>query len=113
MNLRTPQSVVSINVAHTAQNALIQQESLNSCATGAHARRKLLSADLQRVCSESQQLRSERSLCQIRHSPKASRVRVTQLAAVVQLHANVGMLFAGLRARTGSKLPGHSEVHQE
>src|SRR5260370_27207881 len=52
MNLRAPKTLVGINVPEAAQNALIQQQRLDSRAPFADARREFRLREFERICAE-------------------------------------------------------------
>jgi hypothetical protein len=113
MNLCPPQTLVRVNIPHAPQHALIEQQRLHSCPPRPYARYKFLRAHFERIGPEAVQLHFERLAGKIRHAPKTPRIRVTQLAPVIEQETRVCMLFARLRSRMRRDVPCHPKMYKQ
>src|SRR6267154_682211 len=110
MNLGTPQTFVRIDISDSPQHALIQQQRLDMRLPRTNTRRKLLRAHQQRLGPKCRQLLSQQLRSKIGHSPKAPRIRITQLPPIIQLKPHVCMLRTRLPSPARRKLTGHPQM---
>src|SRR5580698_5473988 len=113
MNLRAPQTLVRVDVSHTTQELLIQQQSFDSRAARPCLPHKFPDANLQRVGTERKQFFRERTCRKISEPPESSRIGVAQLAIVVEQEARVSVFFTRMGGGIRRNLSGHSEVHEK
>jgi hypothetical protein len=113
MNLCPPQTLVRINIPDAAQHALIEQQRLHSRPPRPYARDKFLRAHFERIGPEAAQFLFERISGEIRHSPKTPRIRVTQLAPVIEQETRVRMLRARLRSGMRRDVSRHPEMYKQ
>src|SRR5262249_45137597 len=84
MNLGAPQAFVGVDVADTAEHALIQQQRLDSRAALPDARSEILGGDFEGGCAECREVLRERSFGEISHAAEATRVGVAKLTPVIE-----------------------------
>src|SRR5215469_8354025 len=113
MNFRPPQALVSIDVAHAAQNALVQQQGLDAGPSPANAPRKLLLPDFERLRTKSSELVIQFLARQVGHPAKSPRIRIAQLPAIIQRETHMRMFVARLSGRLGSHVSRHSKVNEQ
>src|SRR5207245_4129560 len=113
MNFPYPQAFTRVNVADTAQHALVQEQRLNAGAPPADTVDKLFLAYLERVGAKSYQFLGQRLFRQIGDASEAPRVDVAQFAAVIQQQANMGVLCAWFFRGARRYLPGHPQMHEQ
>jgi hypothetical protein len=113
MNLRPPQTFIRIDISHAPQHALIEQQRLDSRAPRPDSRHKFLRIDFQRIGPKPMQLLLERHSRKVRHAPKTSGVRVTQLPSVIEQETRMRMLLARLRSRMRRDMPGHPKMDKQ
>src|SRR5580658_111225 len=113
MNFRSPQALVRVDVSHSTQETLIQQQSLDSRAACPCLFHKFREANLQRVGAEREQFFRQRARRKISKPPESSCIGIAQFTIVVEQEASVGMFFARLSRWIRRDLSGHSEVDEK
>src|SRR5580658_4241403 len=113
MNLRTPQTLVRIDISHSTQEALIQQQRLDPRAASTRLLYKFFNANFQRVGAERKQFFRERTCRKISKPSESSRIGVAQFAIIVEHEASVSVLFARLGGRIRGNVSSHSEMHEK
>ena len=113
MHPRAPQALVRIDIAHSAQNALVEQQRFDVRAPGTKHRAKFLLRRFQRIETQLAQHAFVRRIREHRHPAEAANVRVTKLPAVIQREKDVRVRRNGNFRRTGYDLSGHAEVNQK
>ncbi len=113
MNFRSPQALVRIDIAHAAQHALVQKESLDPRAPPANPIREFVSAHFERISAESGQFFGKQFFGQVGDAPETPRVGVAQFTPIIQEHADVRVFSQRLRRRTRGDLTGHSQMHEQ
>src|SRR5262245_30825959 len=113
MDFRFPQTFVSVDVADSAQNALVEQNRFDAGLAGVDATRKFVRSDVQRIRTEAFQFSVQRSSREICYTAESARIGVAQLAAVVERESNVCMFRERLFRSVRRQVAGHSEVHQQ
>jgi hypothetical protein len=83
MDPRFPQTLIGVNVSHSTQNPLIQQQRLDSRALSTDSSRELLQPRFQRISAESPQFLLQRFAFEIRYPAKSPRVGVPQFASII------------------------------
>src|SRR5580658_4851449 len=94
MNLRAPQTLIRINIANPSQKALIEKQRFDSRAPGSRLLHKFFNPNFQRIGAERAQLFREGPCRQIGKTPETPRIRIAQLAIIVEQETSVSMFFA-------------------
>ena len=113
MYARAPQALVRIDIAHSAQNALIEQQRFDVRAPRTKHRAKFLLRRFQRVETQLAQHALVRRIREHRHSAKAANIRVTKFPAVIQREKHMRVRRNGNFRRARHDLPRHAEVDQK
>ena len=113
MYSRAPQALVRIDIAHSAQNALIEQQRFDVRAPRTKHRAKFLLRRFQRVETQLAQHALVRRIREHRHSAKAANIRVTKFPAVIQRENHMRVRRNGNFRQAGHDLSGHTEVNQK
>src|SRR5713226_1716249 len=113
MSFCFPQTLIRVDIADTAQHALIQQQCLDPRAPFANSVRKFLFAHFEWIGTESGQLFGKKRFRQIGDAAKTPRIGIAQFAPVIQKQANVSVFFQRLPGWTRRDLAGHSQMHEQ
>jgi len=95
VNLCPPQAFIRIDVSYSAQNVLIEQQSLDPRAPRADPLRELLFGHIEWIGAKRPQLFPQRSFLEEGHPAEAPRIRVAQLASIIEREARMRVFFAG------------------
>ena len=113
MNFRAPQTLVRIDISNAAQKALIQKKRFDPRAARSRLLDKFLDRDFEGIGAEGSQFFGERLGGQVSKTPKSPRVRITQLAVVIEQKKRVCVFLTRLSRRIGGDLSCHSEMHEQ
>jgi hypothetical protein len=113
MNARSPQTFVGVNVAHSTEDALVEQERFDAGAASTQFRAELFFGDFERVEAEFAQSRFARTIGCDSHASEAANVRVAELATIIEREKNVSVRDYGSLGWTDDELARHSQVNQQ
>ncbi len=113
MNAGPPEAFVRVDVAHAAQNALIEQERLDAGAASAQFRGEFLFGGLERIEAEFAQHGFALAVLDDSHASEAANVGVAQLTAIVEREKDVSVRHHRRFRRANDKLTGHSQMNEQ
>jgi hypothetical protein len=113
MNSGSPQTFVRIDIAHPAQDSLVEQERFDARAASAQFRAEFFLSGFERIEAELAQSGFVVTIFDDSHASEAANVRVAQLAAIVEREKNVSVRDYGSLGWTDDKLPRHSQMNQQ
>ena len=113
MYSRAPQALVRINIAHPAQDALVEQQRFDVRSPRTKSFAKFFLTRFQRIETQLAQDAFMRCIREHRHSAKAANVRVTKFPPIIQREKHMSVRRNGNLRRTGYDLPRHPEVDQK
>jgi hypothetical protein len=113
MNSRAPKAFVGVNVADSAQHALIKKQSFDPGAARAQSNREFFFGCFERVKAETAEDPLSRVVRQNSKTSKSPDVRISQLAAIVERKKRVRVWHDRRFGRTRYDLPGHAQMNQE
>ena len=113
MDSGSPQTFVRVNVAHTAQDSLVEQERFDTRAASVQFRAEFFFGGIERIEAEMAECRFARAIGYDSHASEAANVRVAELAAVIEREKNVSVRDYRSFGRTDDELPRHSQMDQQ
>lgn len=113
MDSGAPQTFVRVDVAHAAQDALVEQERFDAGAASTQFRAEFFLGSFERIEAELAQSGFARTIADNSYASEAANVRVTELAAVVEREKNVRVRDYGSLGWTDDELARHSQVNQQ
>jgi hypothetical protein len=113
VDARAPQALVRIDIAHPAQDALVEQQRFDVRAPRTKHRAKFVLRRFQRIETQLAQHALVRRIRKHRHPAKAANVRVTKFPAIIQCKKHMRVWSSGNFRRASDELPGHAEVNQK
>src|SRR5216684_2338140 len=113
MNLRSPQTLIRIDIADTAQHALVQQQGFDPRAPSTNSFGEFLLAHFKWIGAEPRQLLGKQRFGEVGDAAKTPRIHIAQFAPIIQEHANVSVFFSWLRRWNRRDLSGHPQVHKQ
>jgi len=113
MDLGSPETFVGVDISDTAQDGLVEKQSLDARTARADAVGKGLGLDFKRLSAESQEFVVQRLTREISHAAEAARVGVAELAAIIEFEPNVGVLFVRFGSGLRREMAGHAEMNEQ
>src|SRR5690348_6771752 len=113
MNARSPQTFVGVDVAHAAQDSLVEQERFNAGAASPQFRAELFFGGFERIEAEFAQGGFAGAIFDDSHAAEAANVRVAELAAIVEREKDVSVRDHWSFGWTDDELPRHSQMNQQ
>ena len=113
MDSRSPQTFVRIDVAHPAQDALVEQERFDAGAAPTQIRAEFFFGGFERIEAEFAQRGFMLAILDDSHASEAANVRVAELAAIVEREKNVSVCDYRSLGRTDDELARHSQMNQQ
>src|ERR1700737_2633405 len=113
MNPGFPQTFVSIDITYAAQHTLIEEKSFDTRASRANSLRKFPFAHFEGIDAKSGEFLVEGFSSKVGHAAKPACIRVAQLAAVIEQHAHVSVLFPGVYNVERSDVASHTQTHKK
>jgi hypothetical protein len=108
MNAGSPQAFVRVDVAHAAQDALVEQKRFYAGAASAQLRDEFLFGGFERIEAEFAEDGLVSAIGQHAHAAEAANVGVAELAAIIQGEEDVGVRDHRSFGWTGDELARHS-----
>jgi len=84
VNLSPPQGLIRVDIANTADDTLIQQQSLDPRSAGQDPLDEIIDGCLERVGAKTLKLSLQHGTGKVRHPPESARINVAQLASIIQ-----------------------------
>jgi len=113
MNFRAPQTLIGVDIADAAQEALIQQQRFDPGPAVACLPHEIFDANFQGIGTKGAEFFRESFGGEVSEPPKPAWIGVTQFAIVIEQEKCVGVLLTWLSSGSGRDLSGHSEVNKE
>src|ERR1700691_2649576 len=113
MDAGTPQAFVRIDIAHSAQDALVEQERFDVRTPRTKHRAKFFLRRFQRIEAQLTKNAFVRRIREHRHPAKTANIRVTKLEAVVEREKHMRVRRDGNFRRARYDLPRHAEMNQK
>ncbi len=113
MNARSPEAFVRVDVAHSSQDSLVEQERFYAGAAPTQFRGEFLFGGLKRIEAEFAQSGFVLAILDDSHASEAANVGVAQLTSVVEREKDVGVRDYRSFGWTDDELPRHSQMNQQ
>lgn len=113
MDSSAPETFVRIDVAHPAQDSLVEQERFDAGAASMQFRSKFVFSGFEGIETEFSESGFARAIGYDAHASEAANIGVAELAAVVEWEKNVSVCDYGSFGGTDDELPRHSQMNQQ
>ena len=113
MDSGSPQTFVRVDVAHAAQDALVEQERFDARAVSAQFRAEFFLSSFERIEAELAQSGFAVAIFDDSHASEAANVRVAEFAAVVEREKNVSVRDDWSFGWADDELARHSQMNQQ
>lgn len=113
MNSRAEQAFVGVNVPHSAQDPLIEQQRFDASPPRRESRAKFFQCDFQGLRTQTASKRRDQRFRNKQDATEAADVCVTQFAAVVERKKNMCVRWHRVGRMPGCQLAGHPEMDDE
>jgi hypothetical protein len=113
MDARPPQAFIAIDVAHAAENMLIEQKRLYPRTAAAQTMREFLLAYLERLRAERAKNLRQLPRCGHLHPAEPARVGVAQFATIIETQEDMRVGRNLLFRWANRELARHPQMHQQ
>jgi len=113
MNFGAPKAFVGVDVADTAEEALVKEQGFDSGTARAQALREILEFDFEGISAKGAKFVGERIFRKIGDAAETPRIGVAQLAAVVEKQNDVSVFFGRFGGGIWREIAGHAEMDEE
>jgi hypothetical protein len=113
VNTRAPEAFVRVDVAHPAQDSLVEQERFDAGAASTQFRAEFFFGGFERIEAKFAESGFARTIGYDSHASEAANVGVAELAAIIEREKNVSVRDYGSLGWTDDELARHSQVNQQ